>query len=93
MHWHACTRCRRVQYDDNCTEPDIDRLCMRCRGGRPWQLLLQNRAPRTCCREVSRLATKDEKKSYSLAGSGRWWICQACARTQPFNPMKEFLDP
>jgi hypothetical protein len=88
VHWHGCRRCP-TAYEDNCPDAKTDALCTACRGGKPWMLLIENRKPRPCCRELSRLATKAERDTYRLAGARVWWICRACARTQPFDPKKE----
>lgn len=71
---------------DTCTTPGTDGDCTVCRGVRPWWLLIYNAAPRDCCRNDSRIATKDERKRYALAGEHTWWICRSCARTHPFAP-------
>jgi hypothetical protein len=62
---------------------------MRCRGGRPWQLLIDNAAPRPCCVTSSRLADKRDREIYHLAGRANWHICRECRRTHPFRPTKE----
>ncbi len=86
-HWHGCVRCHNA-YEDNCAAKTEDNLCVECRGGRGFQLLIDNRQPRDCCRTQSRLVTKDQKKSYRLEGSRLWFICTVCARTQPYNPQR-----
>lgn len=89
-HAHACTKCRH-RYEDNCESEDVNSTCMGCRTGTRWQILFENRLPKDCCRQSSRLATKEEKKSYRLAGpkDWEWWRCQMCGRTHPFNPNNE----
>ncbi len=87
-HAHACRRCR-VRYTDACTQRTEDDLCTSCRGGRPWQLLIDNAAPHDCCYDHSRLATKDEKTLYLLAGRSNWFICATCRRTHPTRPRKD----
>lgn len=83
-HKHSCRGCR-IGYVDGCEAPKDDGLCTGCRGGRPWDLLVDNDRPRDCCVN-SRLATKDEKSSYRLAGRANWHICPTCKRTQSFKP-------
>jgi hypothetical protein len=89
LHAHGCTRCH-IRYQDACREL-ADRLCTGCRGGRPWQLLIDNASPKDCCVATARLATKDEKSTYRLAGTRLWFICAQCKRTHPFDPKHE--DP
>ncbi len=84
-HWHACRRCL-VAYYDNCKDKITDALCVVCRGGRGFQLLIDNREPRESCRRTARLVTKDQKATYRLEGGRTWFICTECARTQPYNP-------
>lgn len=86
-HAHGCRQCR-VRYTDNCTDPKEDGLCIGCRGGRPWQLLITNAAPRACCLQA-RLVTKEEKTRYSLAGRSNWHICPTCRRTHPGKPTEK----
>jgi hypothetical protein len=88
LHAHGCIRCV-TRYQDACRTPAVDGLCTSCRGGRAWQLLIDNALPRDCCREQARLVTKEQKVSYSLAGTRLWFICPSCARTHPFNPRTE----
>jgi hypothetical protein len=82
-HAHGCRRCR-TRYVDTCRNKAEDGLCINCRGGMAWQLLIDNRAPHRCCID-SRLATKAEKETYSLAGRSNWHICPHCRRTHPFK--------
>lgn len=84
-HAHGCRRCR-TRYVDACATRTEDGLCNPCRGLQPWQLLIDNAAPHDCCYRDSRLATKDERDLYSLAGRSNWHICAACKRTHPFKP-------
>jgi hypothetical protein len=93
VHWHACRRCRLTCYEDNCDTPPINALCTSCRGGRAWQLLVEGRKPRPCCREQARLVRKDEKATYRLAGDTLWFICPTCARTHPYDPKREPEGP
>ena len=83
-HAHGCRQCR-TRYEDACADTKANALCAGCRGTRVWQLLIDNASPHSCCLD-SRIATKDECKSYSLAGSATWWICPACKRTQVYKP-------
>lgn len=85
LHAHGCRQCR-ARYVDACTTRDEDHLCIECRGGIPWRLLIANAAPRPCCVTHGRLATKDEKKTYALAGRSNWFICPTCKRTHPTRP-------
>jgi hypothetical protein len=90
VHAHGCARCG-VRYEDACDARAVDGLCVGCRGGRPWQLLIDGRRPRKCCITGSRPATKDERKRYRLAGACAWFICVGdggCRRTHPFDPAK-----
>ncbi len=84
-HAHGCRECN-LRYEDACTTPKDDGLCTRCRGGRPWMLLIAHASPHDCCRERARLASKDERDIYRLAGAHLWFICALCKRTHPFNP-------
>jgi predicted RNA-binding Zn-ribbon protein involved in translation (DUF1610 family) len=86
IHAHGCARCD-VRYEDACGTPAVDGLCMSCRGGIPWQLLITHRSPQDCCRIESRRVTKDERERYRLAGpkTRTWWICPACGRTQVYD--------
>lgn len=92
LHAHGCKRCV-VRYEDACATPGEDGLCTGCRGGKVWQLLIDNRLPVDCCRELSRLATKEQKLTYRLGGTRLWFICPTCARTHPFNPRTETRNP
>lgn len=85
LHAHGCAACH-TRYEDACPTPADDARCTPCRGGQPWQYLIDNRAPRDCCRQNARLATKDDKSRYKLAGSRLWFICPTCSRTHPFDP-------
>lgn len=82
-HVHACRHCR-LRYEDNCKTPKDDEQCVGCRGGHPFQLLVDGARPRDCCVN-SRLVTKDEKSTYRLAGTANWFICPTCKRTQSFK--------
>lgn len=86
-HAHGCARCR-TRYEDACAEPAVDQLCDACRGLRVWQLLIDNRAPRDCCRERCHIATREERDRYRLGGTRLWFICSDCARTHPFDPRR-----
>jgi hypothetical protein len=87
LHAHGCVRCH-IRYQDACTESGDDALCITCRGGRGWQLLIDNAAPHDCCREHSRMVRKEEQKTYRLAGKHLWHICTTCARTHPMDPRR-----
>jgi hypothetical protein len=87
LHAHGCTNCH-VRYQDACADVAVDARCIKCRGGRPWQLLIDNAAPQDCCRRLSRLVTKAEKATYSLAGGHLWHICPDCKRTHPTSPRR-----
>lgn len=87
LHAHGCARCH-VRYEDACAEPGTDQLCTACRGGRPWQALIDSRLPRDCCREQARLVSKDDKDRYRLAGTRLWFICPGCSRTHPYDPRR-----
>lgn len=91
LHAHGCRRCR-TRYEDSCPQRDEDDLCITCRGGFGWQLLIQNRAPKPCCIH-SRLATKQEKQTYLLAGRSNWQICPTCRRTHPFRVTDKEIRP
>ncbi len=85
LHAHGCRDCH-TRYEDACIAPDQDGRCTACRGGRPWQLLIENARPKTCCIDQSRLASKDDRATYRLAGTHLWWICTSCKRTHPYDP-------
>lgn len=87
LHAHGCARCC-TRYTDACETHQIDGLCTACRGGLPWQFLIDSAAPHDCCRERARLVTRDERLIYRLGGTRLWFICSACARTHPFNPRR-----
>ena len=84
-HAHGCRRCH-IRYEDACRTPTSDDLCTACRGGRAWQLLIDNAAVHSCCFLSARLVRKDEKATYRLAGTVLWFICTRCARTHPYDP-------
>lgn len=86
-HAHGCVRCH-TRYEDACPTAETDSLCITCRGGRGWQLLIDNARPTDCCVAGSRLATKDQMAVYRLAGGHLWFICTTCRRTHPFNPAR-----
>lgn len=88
VHAHGCRSCR-GRYEDTCDEPNSNGTCRTCTGSRPWALLVANRLPRDCCRLHSRLASKDELKTYRLSSGCDWFRCSVCARTFPFaNPTR-----
>lgn len=90
IHSHGCTGCH-GRYEDVCREPNVNATCSTCRGkGASWAVLIANRLPRDCCKLHSRLATKDELKTYRLSTGCVWFRCSICARTQPYtSPTKE----
>ena len=92
FHAHGCKTCR-TRYMDNCNNRGVNDLCTACRGtGVPWQLLIDNAAPRPCCEEDSRPVPKDKAgtsdlhRRYQLAGDAPWFLCNTCARTQIYDP-------
>src|SRR4051794_21987806 len=87
VHWHACTEpsCR-IKYEDTCETPPVDGLCTRCRGYLPWWELIESAMWSECCFANTRPVTKQEIKSYSLAGSQTWFRCKTCARMQVYEP-------
>lgn len=87
LHAHGCTGCA-TRYEDACATPAVNGRCTRCRGGRAWQLLIDNRLPGPCCRDKARLVTKAQKETYRLGGTTLWFICPQCARTHPFDPRR-----
>jgi hypothetical protein len=87
LHAHGCRQCR-TRYQDTCKDRGEDDLCPACLGGKPSELLIHGRAPRTCCL-ASRLVTKAERTLYDLAGRSNWHICPTCARTHPFKPTEK----
>ena len=87
VHWHGCITCPSA-YEDNCSDTTTDGRCALCRGGRGFDLLINNRKPADCCRTDARLVTKEEKTTYRLAGARIWFRCRTCARTHPFDPKK-----
>ncbi len=85
VHAHGCTQCH-GRYEDNCTDK-IDRICTNCRSGRTAESgLYVGRLPQDCCFTYSRLSTKDDLKTYTLAGQHVWWTCPVCFRTHPCKP-------
>lgn len=90
VHAHGCTRCR-ARFEDVCGSPNTNGLCRPCQGhGLGWPLLIANRQPRDCCRLHSRLARKEELKTYRLSTACDWFRCSVCARTFPYsNPTRE----
>jgi hypothetical protein len=92
LHAHGCLHCH-TRFTDACETPEYDDLCVGCRGGLVWTVMVQSANPRQCCRELARMVTKDEKSQYRLAGTRRWFICPRCARTHPFNPKTETRTP
>lgn len=90
-HVHACRRCR-INYIDTCSDQREDDLCTGCRGGRPWQLLIDNAAPHSCCL-ASRLATKEERKTYRLVGRANWHLCPQCKRSHSYKIEEKDVRP
>lgn len=88
VHSHGCTECKQ-RFEDNCQQPKQNFLCSFCETGNGWTLLREGRSPKDCCRVFSRLATKDEIKSYNMAGDKPWFICTECSRHQIFNPVHQ----
>lgn len=88
-HAHGCTRCA-TRYEDACTTPGTDGLCITCRGGRGWALLIQGMEPAPCCTECAVVATKDDRQTYRLVGSRVWFLCKSCARTFPYDPITRY---
>lgn len=86
-HAHGCRSCK-TRYEDSCSTPERNGKCPACNGGKPWQLLIDNRKPKDCCRDTSRLANKAEVAAYSLGGDTPWFICRTCARTQVYDPSR-----
>lgn len=88
VHAHGCMTCR-ARFEDGCSQPNEPRECRTCKGGVPWAVLVANRLPRDCCQLHSRLATKEELKSYRLSTACDWFRCSICARTFPYsNPTR-----
>lgn len=92
LHAHGCVKCN-VRVEDACSTPKEDPECIECRGFKPWTLLIESRLWKDCCKLEARLATKEEKKRYDLAGPATrvWWICNVCKRTQVYPP-KEIVE-
>ncbi len=89
VHAHGCITCH-GRYEDTCVEPNSNASCVKCRGLQPWQLLIDDRLPRVCCRTYSKPATKDQLKHDRLSTACSWFRCPKCARTFPYdNPSKE----
>jgi hypothetical protein len=91
-HAHGCRSCH-FRYEDACERPNLDGLCTTCRGGHAWQLLIVNAEPKQCCLDTARLATKEERDTYKLAGTHLWFICLTCKRTHPFDPRRDPRNP
>lgn len=87
-HAHGCTACK-GRYEDTCSEPNDNRVCNPCQGFEPWQLLINNRLPKDCCRAHSRLCSKDERNHYRLSEACAWWRCLVCSRTFPYLQPKD----
>lgn len=83
-HLHACTTCRRT-YGDTCETATSNATCNECRSGLV-SAYGKGRNPIACCLSGARLATKDEIKTYRLAGPGPWWICRTCSRQHGYDP-------
>lgn len=91
VHAHGCRQCD-GRYEDTCDDNKSDTVCGSCRVGKSLDqrgLLFDNRRPKECCRDNSRPASKEEIKTYRLAGAHKWWICATCKRTHPFNPKEQ----
>lgn len=87
LHYHGCTNCH-LRYHDACHTPELDGLCPSCTTGRisAYQQAIE---PRACCYVDTRLANRDDRDVYKLAGPGPWWLCRTCARQftrQPKEP-------
>lgn len=80
FHRHACSVCF-GWYDDFCADTDRDGTCVGCRGSRVWQLLIDNAAPRECCRLHGRTASPEDRRSYNLVGEQTWEQCAVCRRS------------
>lgn len=88
-HAHGCTTCK-GRYEDACPDPHQPGVCNPCQGFAPWQLLIDSRKAKDCCRAHSRLCSKDERNQYGLSESCPWWRCLVCSRTHPFiQPSQE----
>ena len=86
LHYHGCIKCH-LRYHDACESPAHDSRCPSCITGRisAYQAAIE---PRPCCLTDARLAKKDDRERYTLAGAGPWWLCRTCAR-QFTNQPKE----
>ena len=81
-HLHAC---KDHVYQDSCSDKRTDRECMACQIGAQRPIWQACRDPQPCCAGNTRLATKPEWVSYSLAGPGPWFLCRTCKRQHPFE--------
>ncbi len=89
FHAHGCLSCGR-RYQDSCAYKN--NLCPVCRKIRPGPTQEDlDRLPRDCCANGgSRVITDtDVLSKYNLGGTGPWFLCATCARTHPFDPVKE----
>lgn len=76
-HYHGCIHCKN-RYCCSCYSPELDDVCTDCRQDRSTFIQMGER-PRECCVN-RRLATKDDRSTYLLAGPGPWWMCRVCSR-------------
>lgn len=90
VHAHGCPKCK-VRFEDFCSEPWLDPLCISCRAGalRTSLEAIENRQPKDCCKAFSRLARKEEIERFRLGSTCAWYFCNVCARTHPFRNPKE----
>lgn len=89
VHAHGCTTCK-TRYEDTCRTPAVNGQCAVCQGLQPWQLLIDNRKPRDCCRAHSRLCNRDERNTWRLSEGCSWFRCLICSRTFPYiQPRQE----
>jgi hypothetical protein len=84
LHYHGCLGCRR-RYWDSCHQPEDDARCITCLAGHA-SIQHLGTAPRACCTTNCRVATKDDREQYKLAGPGPWHLCQTCYRQHPSQP-------
>ena len=88
LHRHCCTTCR-MTYTDSCDVPAENARCHGCRTDHGRALWDQNHDPQPCCVTAQQILEPDEILRYSLAGTGPWYRCGTCGRSNGFIPREE----
>ncbi len=87
VHRHCCVSCR-MTYTDNCTSPGENGRCYGCRTDRERALWDRNHDPADCCASAQQVLDPNEILRYSLAGTGPWYRCSECGRSNGFIPKR-----